>query len=85
ATSSIVVTVSVSIRAAVFIATGLLAHAQILLLAGLLVPAMFAGYLLGNRLHHALSRRRVIHLIAALLVANGALLVLRALAVLREE
>jgi hypothetical protein len=36
-------------------------------------------------LHHALSRRRVIHLIAALLVANGALLVLRALAVLREE
>ena len=83
ATSSIVVTVSVSIRAAVFVATGLLAHAQILVFAGLLVPAMLAGYFLGNRLHHALSRARVIHLIAALLVANGALLVVRALALLR--
>jgi hypothetical protein len=46
---------------------------------------MLAGYFLGNRLHHALSRGRVIHLIAALLVANGALLVVRALALLRGE
>jgi hypothetical protein len=85
ATSSIVVMVSVSIRAAVFVATGLLAHAQILVFAGLLVPAMIAGYFLGNRVHHALSRGRVIHLIAALLVANGALLVVRALALLRGD
>jgi hypothetical protein len=83
ATSSIVVMVSVSVRAAVFVATGLLANAQILVCAGLLVPAMLAGYFLGNRLHHALSRARVIHLIAALLVANGALLVVRAAALLR--
>jgi uncharacterized membrane protein YfcA len=77
--------VSVSIRAAVYVATGLLAHAQILVFAGLLVPAMIAGYFLGNRVHHALSRGRVIHLIAALLVANGALLVGRALALLRGD
>lgn len=85
ATSSILVTVSVTIRAAVFVATGLLAHAQILVLAGLLVPAMLAGYFLGNRVHHALSRRRVIHLIAVLLVANGVLLVARAVALLQGD
>jgi hypothetical protein len=66
ATSSIVVMVSVSIRAVVFIVTGLLAHTQILVFAALLVPAMLAGYFLGNRAHHALSRRRVIRLIAFL-------------------
>ncbi len=85
ATSSIVVMVSVSIRAVVFIVTGLLAHTQILVFAALLVPAMLTGYFLGNRAHHALSRRRVIRLIAALLVANGAVLLLRALAVFRAE
>jgi uncharacterized membrane protein YfcA len=85
ATSSIVLIVSVTIRAAVFVATGLLAHVQILVFAGLLVPAMLLGYFLGNRLHHALSRRRVLHLIAALLVANGVLLVVRALALLRGD
>jgi hypothetical protein len=85
ATSSIVVAASVSIRAVVFVAAGLLTHPQLLVLAGLLVPAMLAGYFLGNRAHHALSRRRVIHLIATLLVANGTLLVVRALALLRGD
>lgn len=85
ATSSIVVTVSVTIRAVVFIGTGLLAHVQVIVFAGLLVPAMLLGYFFGNRVHHALSRRRVIDLIALLLVANGSLLVLRALAMLRED
>jgi uncharacterized membrane protein YfcA len=85
ATSSIVVTVSVTIRAAVFVATGLLANAQILVFAGLLMPAMLIGYFVGNRVHHALSRRRVIHLIAVLLAANGVLLVVRALSLLRGD
>jgi len=85
ATSSVVVTVSVTIRATVFVATGLLAHAQILVSAALLAPAMLFGYFVGNRVHHALSRGRVLNLIAGLLAANGVLLVLRALALLRGE
>ena len=85
ATSSIVLTVSVTIRAVVFVATGLLAHAQILVFAALLLPAMLLGYFLGNRAHHALSRRSVIHLIAVLLVGNGVLLVVRALTLLRGD
>jgi uncharacterized membrane protein YfcA len=85
ATSSLVVTVSVTIRAVVFVATGLLLHAQLLVLAGLLLPAMFIGYFVGNRVHHALSRHRVINLIALLLAANGVLLVVRAAALLRGD
>ena len=82
ATSSIVVTVSVAIRATVFVATGLLTGGQ-MLTAVLLLPAMLVGYVLGNRLHHALSRTGVMKLIAGLLAVNGVLLVLRALPLLR--
>ena len=62
-----------------------LRHAQMLVSAALLVPAMLFGYFVGNRVHHALSRRRVLNLIAGLLAANGVLLVLPALALLRGE
>lgn len=79
ATSSLVVTISVAVRVVVFIATGLLLQPAVLVAAALLVPLMFAGYFLGNRLHHALSRQGVLRLIAGLLVVNGLLLVLRAL------
>lgn len=84
ATSSIVITVSVAIRVTTFVATGLLTGGQILT-AALLVPAMLAGYVLGNRLHHTLSRAGVMRLIAGLLAANGSLLVLRALSLLRGD
>jgi uncharacterized membrane protein YfcA len=47
-------------------------------LAALMIPAMLVGLRLGNRLHHALSGPGVLRLVALLLVANGALLVVRA-------
>lgn len=80
ATSSALVACSVVMRAVAFVATGLVLQQGLLLLAALSVPAMYGGYLLGNRLHHALSQSGVMRLIAALLLANGTLLVVRALA-----
>jgi len=84
ATSSLLITVSVFIRMVVFIVSGLLTQRGLLVAAGLMVPLMFAGYACGNRLHHALSRTGVMKLIAGLLIANGSLLVARAVASLRE-
>jgi hypothetical protein len=83
ATSSVLVTISVLIRTGVFVATGLLLNAPLLVAAAVLLPVMLAGYFLGNRLHFALSRAGVMRLIALLLVGNGALLVVRAVALLR--
>ncbi|HVO87166.1 MAG TPA: sulfite exporter TauE/SafE family protein, partial [Casimicrobiaceae bacterium] len=80
ATSALVVTVSVWIRFALFIATGLLLNAPVFMLAALGLPAMIVGLKLGNRMHHALSGRGVLRLIAALLLLNGVTLVWRALA-----
>lgn len=81
ATSSIVVGVSVWIRLALFLGTGLLLDRNLLTMVLVLLPVMVVGLLLGNRLHHALSRGGVLRLIAVLLIANGAALILRALAI----
>jgi hypothetical protein len=83
ATSAIIVTASVWIRFALFVVTGLLLHAELLLLALVLLPVMVGGLRLGNRLHDALSRQGVLKLIAGLLVANGIALVVRAAELLR--
>jgi uncharacterized membrane protein YfcA len=85
ATSSLLVSVSVFVRAGVFVVTGLLLKAPVLVGAALLLPLMFAGYVIGNRLHHALSRTGAVKLIAALLAANGVSLIVRAVAMLRSE
>jgi len=85
ATSSLLVLVSVFLRTGVFIATGLLLDVPLLLTAAAMVPLMFAGYALGNRLHFTLSRTGVLKLIAALLVGNGVSLVARALALMEER
>lgn len=79
ATSAIVIAVSVWIRLALFIATGLLLNPTLLAMALALLPVMVLGLWLGNRLHHALSRFGVLRLIAGLLLANGVALVARAL------
>lgn len=84
ATSAIVVAVSVWIRLALFIGTGLLLDAKLLALAASLLPVMALGLWLGNRLHHALSGRGMLRLIAALLIGNGAALIARALESMRE-
>lgn len=83
ATSAIIVTASVWMRFGLFVVTGLLLHAQLLVVALVLLPVMVGGLRLGNRLHHALSRQGVLKLIAGLLVVNGIALVLRAIELLR--
>jgi len=80
ATMSTLVAIAVVVRTAVFVATKLLLDARVLGFAVALLPFMLAGYWLGNRLHAALSRESLLKLIALLLLANGALLVDRALA-----
>lgn len=83
ATSAIVVAVSVWIRVALFIATGLLLDPALLTMVVMLLPVMVLGLWLGNRLHHALSGRGVLRLIAALLIVNGIALVIRAIGSMR--
>jgi uncharacterized membrane protein YfcA len=83
ATSAIVVAISVWIRVALFIGTGLLLDATLLTMVVLLLPVMALGLWLGNRLHHALSGHGVLRLIAALLMANGVALVVRAIESMR--
>lgn len=84
ATAAFIVAVSVWIRLALFIGTGLLLDAKLLTLAVLLLPVMVLGLVLGNRLHHALSGRGVLRLIAALLMVNGVALIVRAIESLRS-
>ena len=79
ATSALVVSVSVWIRFAMFVATGLLLDTSLLVLGVCLLPVMIMGLKLGNRLHQALSGAGVLRLIAGLLVVNGVSLVFRAL------
>jgi len=81
ATSAIVVAVSVWIRLALFIGTGLLLNEAVLSLAVSLLPVMALGLWLGNRLHHALSGAGVLRLIACVLLVNGVALVVRALGI----
>jgi uncharacterized protein len=85
ATSSLLVLVSVLIRTGVFVVTGLLLKVPLLVTAAVLLPLMFAGYALGNRLHFTLSRGGFMKLIAALLAINGVSLVVRAIALLRAD
>ena len=85
ATSSVVVTVSVWIRVGVFVVTGLLLQAPLLVLAVAMLPVMWLGLKLGNRLHHALSGASVLRLIALMLAGNGLSLIVRALPLLRGE
>jgi uncharacterized membrane protein YfcA len=84
ATSVIIVTVSVWIRLVLFLGTGLLLNTSLLMLAALMLPLMVVGLRLGNRLHHALSGRGILRLIAGLLLGNGIALIVRAATLLRE-
>ena len=85
ATSSVLVCISVLIRVVVFIVTGLLLHAPLLIAAVLTLPVMLAGLALGNRLHAALSGDSFRRVIAILLVTNGVSLIARVLPWLRGD
>ena len=65
-------------RLALFALTGLLTQERLLLAALLLAPFAALGLMLGNRLHHRLSARRILLLVNVLIIANGAALLLRA-------
>ena len=82
ATSSMVVALSVGLRAIAFVFSGMFLQQGLLLLAGLLLPLMLAGYAVGSRLHSRLSGASVRRWIAWLLLANGALLAVRAIELL---
>lgn len=82
ATSSLVVALSVVIRVLAFVFSGMLLQQGLLLLAGLLLPVMLAGYALGSRLHARLSGGSVRRWIAWMLLVNGVVLVARSADVL---
>ena len=66
------------LRIGLFAAAGLIGQDHLLLAALLLAPFALFGLVLGNRLHHRLSARRVMAFVFLLIIANGAALVVRA-------
>jgi uncharacterized membrane protein YfcA len=82
ATSSMVIGLSVVIRALAFVFSGMFLQQGLLLLVGFLLPLMLVGYALGSRLHARLSGAALRRWIAWLLLVNGIVLVARAVDVL---
>lgn len=78
ATLSNMVLLSVSIRALVFTATGLMAVDRLVGFA-LLVPFALAGLWAGNRIHGHISRQTLLRVVSVLVLANGAALLVRTL------
>ncbi|MEP7275097.1 MAG: sulfite exporter TauE/SafE family protein [Betaproteobacteria bacterium] len=78
ATSAAVVTMSVWVRLVVFAVAGVLLQPALLIVAAVMLPLMFVGLKLGNRLHRRLSGPGVLRLIAVVLILNGASLIVRA-------
>lgn len=66
------------VRLAMFIVSGLITQDHLLLAALLLAPFAALGLILGNRLHHVMSARRIMLFVSLLIIANGAALVVRA-------
>lgn len=78
ATLSNMVLFSVSIRALVFLATGLMLADRFIGFA-LLVPFALAGLWAGNRLQRRISRAGTLRFVSALILLNGASLIFRSL------
>lgn len=66
------------VRVVLFGLTGLLAQDNLLWMAGCLVPAMFAGMWLGNRLHAVIAATTVVRVLYAILIGSGSALLVRA-------
>lgn len=79
ATLSNMVLLSVSIRALVFTASGLMLADRLVGFA-MLVPFAIAGLWVGNRIHGHVSREAVLRFVSALLVVMGVSLLVRVLA-----
>lgn len=77
ATSAANILVSAGTRAVLFGATGLLAQEGLLLSALAVLPAVFAGLLVGQRLHASVEPRHVLRAVYLLLVVAGLSLLAR--------
>lgn len=80
ATLSVVFSLSTGMRIVLFVVTGLLLDWHLWAAAGALLPAMLAGSAVGRRIHLHLSREQVLRTMGLLLVASGASLVVRGVA-----
>ena len=67
------------VRVVIFAAAGLLTQDGLLLFAALLLPSLFAGLWLGNRLHARVPAAAVVKAVYALLVISGLTLLARSL------
>jgi uncharacterized membrane protein YfcA len=79
ATLGLVTMTSISIRVVAFFLTGLLLDPQVWLAAAVVVPAALAGIAVGRKVFFRLPKEQLARAIAALLLASGGSLVLRAL------
>jgi uncharacterized membrane protein YfcA len=79
ATLGLVTMTSISLRVVAFLLTGLLFDPHVWLAAALAVPAALAGVAVGRRIFFRFSKQQLSRAIAALLLASGGALVLRAL------
>lgn len=77
ATNASMIMFSALVRVVLFGITGLLAQDSLLACAALLVPAMLAGFFIGNRLHAVIPAARVVSLVYGVLVVAGASLLVR--------
>lgn len=78
ATLGLVTMTSISIRVIAFFLTGLLLDAQVWLAAAVVVPAAFAGVVVGRKVFFKMQKEQLARVIAVLLLASGGSLVLRA-------
>jgi uncharacterized membrane protein YfcA len=77
ATNASMIMFSALVRVALFGASGLLTQHGLLACVALLVPAMLAGFFLGNRLHSVIPAASVVRLVYAVLVVAGVSLLAR--------
>jgi hypothetical protein len=79
ATNAAMIMFSSLLRLFLFGAAGLLAQEGLMLAALGLLPALFAGFWIGNRLHHAVPAEAVVRVLYALLILAGTALLARSL------
>lgn len=79
ATNAAMIMFSSLLRLALFGAVGLLAQEGLLVAALGLLPALLAGFWIGNRLHHAVPAQAVVRVLYVLLILAGGTLLARTL------
>ena len=82
ATSTVIIGLSVVVRIIAFVWSGMLLQNGLLLMVAMMLPMMLIGYTIGSRLHARISGATVRKWISWLLLANGVVLVARALGAL---